>query len=104
MSERWCGHIRGENCNYKGKSGNDYGQRSDEWSFCPICGAPRPEKAKGLAEKLVEAGVKCVSIEMTGHSMAQAALEHFENLIDAVVDEYGMCGNVILKKRFRESL
>ena len=50
--EAWCEHIENNDCHYAGRSGNSYGQRADEWSFCPICGAKRPEAPKTLAEVL----------------------------------------------------
>jgi hypothetical protein len=46
MNEKWCEHIRKPNEEWYFRRNEDsvIVMVGDEWTFCPICGAKRPEK------------------------------------------------------------
>lgn len=83
MSEWNCEHMRPFKAFQVPKADFD---TSSYWHFCPICGTPRPEPKKGLAEKLLRAYFKPATMEEIKEGnfdrVAQAALEHFSEIVD----------------------
>lgn len=89
MEREWCEH------------GNMYDQLNlpispKIFKFCPHCGAPRPEKKKGLVEKLYNVA-QC--------GVAEVALTHFLGVIDDWHLKNGCSGGIDgLNKKMKDSL
>ncbi len=103
MTEWNCEHMRPFKAFQVPKADFD---TSSYWHFCPICGTPRPEPKKGLAEKLLRAYFKPATMEEIKEGnfdrVAQAALEHFSEIVDEVFP--GTMSADLIKKKFKESL
>lgn len=102
MSERWCEHITKFEFNnwwcygkgvlsLNGKPTIDVSWVHDEEKACCLCGAPRPEPKKGLAEKLRDQFRKPNSkkageseIVASWEAVATCALEHFVAVVNSV--------------------
>lgn len=74
--KRWCEeHITERNNWFVTQSGKQI-EIQDDWKFCPVCGAKRPEKPRGLAEKFNDME------EWNKETLAQVALEHFREIVN----------------------
>ena len=113
MSERvWCEHItfekRGEGLVVPRKVGYYINGDIGLWvtpmtQFCAICGTPRPEPKKGLAEKLESKwneDLKPIDKD-TWDGLANCALEHFVAVVES---ECGGLEGRTLKKAMEDSL
>ena len=77
----WCSHMTpGKVIECHGKQEGALAFHMDSWSYCPICGKPRP-KEQTLAEKL-----KLASVDWDSHDwgteywdiLAKTAEDHFK--------------------------
>ncbi len=128
MSEKsWCEHHYESDCHgidmIRMPSGQDLAwgglHHPDHFSFCPICGAKRPEERKSLAQKLSEDcapdGIGCQEWKdyhslsnKTWERVAQAALVHFLEVVESITSPYskftGWIDPVVLKDAMRKSV
>ena len=81
----------------------------DDWNFCPICGAKRPERKKKLWEILNvlkdDSGEEFIIQRDCAKLAAQSAIEAVEEVVDELTfsnDEH--CFVAKLKHRLRELL
>lgn len=83
--KEWCReHITERNNWFVTQSGKKI-EIQDDWKFCPICGTPRPEKEKTLAEKLCKTRHDWHNehdLKGFDETLAQCALQHFIDLVD----------------------
>lgn len=88
---KWCEHMKEETDFYVNHHVGVTMIRVKP-KYCFECGAKRPEKPKGLAEKLLHVVKQRYESEFTyrlevsntPNDLAQAALEHFEWIVDSI--------------------
>ena len=103
----WCDHIKLLGDKYVIFNVNSIWEGID-FNFCPICGTPRPEPKKSLAEKLKQTWFTNTvqDDDYLYKALAKAALEHFSEIVDGWRKEnfYSEHIGEEVKKKFKESL
>lgn len=99
--EKWCSHIEtniyGE-LYFRGQESHPLVM--EDFNFCPICGAKKPEAPKKLAERLNQ--VCGWSNQVDFNVASKESLKAVEEVIDEMPDNMRCINKDDLKRRLRE--